>query len=82
MPAPKTNVEEDSKPNVIIVTAHPDDRECAMGGTAYLMKDKYNIHIAIASKGERGLSEEPSEKTTEIRAKEAQCASDMVNGTI
>jgi LmbE family N-acetylglucosaminyl deacetylase len=77
-----TNVKSDSSSNVLIGTAHPDDWEYTMGGTAYLLKDKYSIHIVIASKGERGLSEKSSKKTAEIRVREAQCAADMVNGTL
>ena len=71
-----------TKPAVLIIAAHPDDWEYSMGGTAFLMKDKYNIHIALASKGERGLSEEPSTKTAEIRVMEAECSAQMVNGTL
>jgi len=70
-----------AKPNVLIITAHPDDWEYSMGGTAFLMKDKYKIHVAIASRGERGLSKEPSLNTARIRVNEAECSAKMVNAT-
>jgi N-acetylglucosamine malate deacetylase 1 len=58
---------KDTLKNILIVTAHPDDWEIAMGGTATLLQNKYHIHVLIASKGERGLSKEPSEKTAKLR---------------
>ncbi len=44
----------DSLRNMLIITCHPDDWEISMAGTAYLLKDKYNIHVIIASDGELG----------------------------
>jgi len=72
----------ENRPTMLIVTAHPDDWEFCMGGTAWLLKDKFNIHIAIASKGERGLSREPSNETAAIRVKEAECAAAKINGVL
>lgn len=46
------------KDNIAIVMAHPDDWERLMGGTAWLLKDKYQLHVFIASKGERGIPRE------------------------
>jgi len=39
---------------MLIITCHPDDWEIGMGGTAYLMKDRFQIHVIIASDGELG----------------------------
>jgi LmbE family N-acetylglucosaminyl deacetylase len=46
--------ERSSLRNILIITCHPDDWEIGMGGTAYLLKDKYQIHVIIASDGELG----------------------------
>lgn len=43
-----------SKPNIAFVVAHPDDLAHAMGGTAWLLKERYKLHVFCASKGERG----------------------------
>jgi LmbE family N-acetylglucosaminyl deacetylase len=42
------------KKNILIITCHPDDWEIGMGGTAYLLRDKYQIHVIINSDGELG----------------------------
>ena len=42
--------------SVLVVSAHPDD-SIAMAGTMFLMKDKFDIHIADMTKGQaRDLS--------------------------
>ncbi len=43
-----------SKPNIVCLVAHPDDVTFMMGGTALLLKEKYAIHVVVASRGERG----------------------------
>jgi LmbE family N-acetylglucosaminyl deacetylase len=45
---------ENPKKNILIITCHPDDWEISMGGTAYLLRDKYQIHVIINSDGELG----------------------------
>ena len=45
-----------AKEKVLVVCAHPDD-SIAMAGTLYLMKDKFDIHVADLTKGQRGLGE-------------------------
>ena len=48
--------EAGAKESVLVVCAHPDD-SIAMAGTLYLMKDKFDIHIADLTKGQaRDLS--------------------------
>jgi|GEM_PF-959514 len=44
----------DTLKNILIITCHPDDWEISMAGTAYLLKDKYHIHVIIYSDGELG----------------------------
>ncbi len=45
---------EKTNRNMLIITCHPDDWEIGMAGTAYLLKDKFHIHVVIASDGELG----------------------------
>lgn len=40
--------------NILIITCHPDDWELGMGGTAYMLGEKYKIHVIIDSDGELG----------------------------
>ena len=47
------NTAGDTIRNILIITAHPDDWEISMAGTAYLLKDKYHIHVIIDSDGAR-----------------------------
>lgn len=68
--------------NILIITAHPDDLEIGMGGTAYLLKDKYHIHIAIASRGERGLSKEPDANTAALRTKHAELSAEILKAKV
>ena len=39
------------KERVLVVCAHPDD-SIAMAGTMFLMKDKFEIHVADLTKGQ------------------------------
>ena len=48
------NQENDTLRNILIITCHPDDWELSMAGTAYLLKDKFQIHVIILSDGELG----------------------------
>lgn len=45
---------KNAKRNILIITCHPDDWEIGMGGTAYLLRDKYQVHVIINSDGELG----------------------------
>jgi N-acetylglucosamine malate deacetylase 1 len=80
---------EDSRPAIAVVTAHPDDLESGVGGTLLRVKDRFAIHLFIASKGERGMkdgrkgiSDEPIAATGELREKEARAAADMLGATL
>ena len=74
--------EPEKKGNVLIVTAHPDDWEAGMGGTAFLLSKDYNMHVIIATKGERGLTGETFDYTAGIRIKEAQNACDKIGAKL
>lgn len=78
-----------TKKSVLFVTAHPDDWEGCMGGTALLLaKNGYEINVLIATKGERGVKDDEGNKLTdfvmsgEIRAKEAQNAVNLIKGNL
>lgn len=43
-----------NKESVVFVGAHPDDTE-GYGATAFLLKDKYDIHVVDLTRGELGL---------------------------
>lgn len=91
-----STAQEENKPsnitspkNILIITAHPDDWEGCMGGTALLLsKQGYKIHVLIASRGERGVKDKNGEKLTDlgeagkIREKEARNAIKLINGEI
>jgi N-acetylglucosamine malate deacetylase 1 len=60
---------------VILMCAHPDDIACGMGGTAFLLKRHYKLHVICATKGERGCRGGSMKQTAATREKEerAEC---------
>ncbi|MDA3797825.1 MAG: PIG-L family deacetylase [Kiritimatiellae bacterium] len=67
--------------NIVFVVAHPDDMAYGMGGTAWLLKDKYNLHVLCATRGERGLPGICTEsETAVIRQNEEKKASGNLLG--
>ena len=73
------SLESDSLRNMLIITCHPDDWELSMAGTAYLLKDKFNIHVIIASDGERGNSKEPDPEVAALRVGHAMKSAEKIN---
>ena len=73
------SLERDSLRNMLIITCHPDDWELSMAGTAYLLKDKFNIHVVIASDGERGNSKEPDPEVAVLRVRHAMKSAEKIN---
>jgi len=65
--------------SVIFIVPHPDDLAYGMGGTAYLLKEKYKLHELCLTKGERALSAEVSHETAAIMEKEAAAARKILN---
>ncbi len=53
-------IPEPAKPAVAFVVAHPDDVAFLMGGTAWLRKDRYQLHVICASQGERARRGPPA----------------------
>ena len=68
---------------VLFFVAHPDDN-LACAGTLFLMKDLFDIHVAVMTHGERGMGEEcfRDGSAKAIRTKEEQAACDMVGATL
>jgi LmbE family N-acetylglucosaminyl deacetylase len=69
--------------NIVFIVAHPDDMAYGMGGTAWLLKEKYNLHVLCATRGEKGLPGVMSEKeTAAIREpEERQATEDLLGAT-
>ncbi len=63
---------------VVFLTAHPDDAVCAAGGTALLMRDRFELHILCATRGERGLRNVSMEETARIREAEERRAAELL----
>ena len=43
-----------TKPRIVFVAAHPDDTE-GFAATAFLLRDKYELHVVALTHGEKGL---------------------------
>jgi len=55
---------------VAIVMAHPDDVDNSMGGTAWLLRNAYRLHVVCATGGERGIRGKSADRARAIRQKE------------
>jgi len=71
-----------TKSNIVIVCAHPDDVAHSMGGTAYLLKDKYQLHIFCLTKGERGNPGMTMNDSAAIREKEELSAAAILGAQV
>ena len=80
-----------SKDSVVFITAHPDDVAFSCGGTAWLLKEQYNLHVLCASKGERGYHNAkkvagvlpaPSPEIASIREQEEKDSCDLLGATL
>jgi len=62
------------KENIVFLMAHPDDVAIQVGGTAMILKEKYNLHVLCVSKGERGIKGKTHSEAAAIREKEEAAA--------
>lgn len=63
---------------VVYLMAHPDDAVGGGGGTALLMRGKFELHILCATRGERGLRNVSMEETARIREAEEKHATELL----
>ncbi len=68
--------------NIAIVVAHPDDVAFCMGGTAWLLKDRYKLHVFCMTQGQRGLKDRSMDETAAIRKLEEQAACDLLGAEL
>jgi len=66
----------------LFVFAHPDDVADGMGGMASLLKDKFDLHLVCATKGERGLPGRSPDETAAIREKEEERECGLLGGKL
>ena len=78
-----TGLAAEAKERVLVVSAHPDDT-IAIAGTLCLMKDRFEIHVADLTKGERGLGEAGFRdgSTAATRMVEEENAAKMIGATV
>jgi LmbE family N-acetylglucosaminyl deacetylase len=71
-----------SKPNIAFVIAHPDDLSNSMGGTAWLLKERYRLHVFCITRGERGIAGKSLAEAGRIRGKEQQAESKLLGAEL
>lgn len=71
-----------AKDSIVFVGAHPDDSE-GFAGTAFLLRDAYELHIVDLTRGERGLGMAGLKDgtTAKIRVKEEEAACRLLGAT-
>ncbi len=68
--------------SIVLIFPHPDDDAYGMGGTSLLMKGRFKFYSFCLTKGERGLSLDPSEETAAIREKEEMKACSLIGSEL
>jgi LmbE family N-acetylglucosaminyl deacetylase len=68
--------------SIVFIVAHPDDVADGMGGTAWLLKDKYKLHVLCGTKGDKGVPGQDEAKTAAIREKEEGAACKLLNAEL
>ena len=71
-----------ARESVVFVGAHPDDSE-GFAATAFLLRDKYDLHVVDLTRGERGLGRAGmlDGSTARIRVAEEQAACRFLGAT-
>jgi LmbE family N-acetylglucosaminyl deacetylase len=67
--------------SILYIYAHPDDIS-TMGGTAWLLKDKYKLHAVCLTRGERGIADVGFDEAGRIREAEEIKACAMLNAEL
>jgi LmbE family N-acetylglucosaminyl deacetylase len=68
--------------SVVFIVAHPDDVANAMGGTAWLLREKYNLHVFCATRGQRGIAGKTPEEAASIREQEEVAVCRKLNASL
>ncbi len=64
--------------NILFVEAHPDDIVHGMGGTAWRLKDDYDLHLVCLTSGQRGIRGKSAEEAAAIRIAEERAACELL----
>jgi LmbE family N-acetylglucosaminyl deacetylase len=68
--------------SMLFVVAHPDDIANGFGGIDWLLKDSYKLHVACATRGERGVAGSGLQETGRIRQVEEAKACALLNAEL
>ncbi len=68
--------------NIVITGAHPDDIAHSMGGTAWLLKDRYRLHVLCMTKGDGGIKDKSREEAAAIREEEERAACRLLGANL
>jgi len=78
-------MQESPMQTVLVLFAHPDDEANGLGGTLWLLKDRYRIVLLCLTRGERGLSRghvEAEPEVGRIREAELRAAADLLGAEV
>ena len=70
------------KPKIVFIIAHPDDLSHSMGGTAFLLKQDYDLHVLCLTKGEHGIKGKTPDEAGAIREKEEAAACKILDAKL
>jgi LmbE family N-acetylglucosaminyl deacetylase len=70
------------KPPIVFIVAHPDDLSHSMGGTAYLLKKDYDLHVFCLTKGEYGIKGKTPAEAAAVRELEEQAACEILEAKL
>lgn len=68
--------------SVLFVVPHPDDLAYGMGGIAFLLRDKFDLHLLCATKGERGIPGRSLDETGITREEEQKAACELLGANL
>lgn len=67
---------------LVFLVAHPDDVAFGMGGTVWRLRERYQLHVLCATRGERGIHGTGPAETAAIRTREQQAACDRLGAEL
>lgn len=72
----------DENGNILFVEAHPDDIVHGMGGTAWKLKNDYDLHLVCLTRGQRGIKGKTPDEAAAIRTKEEKAACELLGAEV